>query len=94
MLQAYLNQTALYKPLLDVDNRGQPVYGDETVVPCRRQTKTQEIITPDKQTIKVEHVYYLAQSAKEGDSLDGRRVQYVAEMVGLGGTVIGYKAVV
>jgi|GEM_PF-1311988 len=93
MFDTYLNQTAFYAPLVGSDNRGQPVYGDEVSVSCRRQAQTQEIIMPDKRTVRAEYVYYLSQVVKEGDSLDGRRVQLVSEMRGLGGTVLGYKAV-
>lgn len=94
MLGEYLNQQVTYAPLASLDNRGQPIYGESTVVPCRRRNTFREILTADMQRIRAEHLYYLGQKVQIGDSLDGKRVQLVTEWVTLGGEVIGYKAVV
>lgn len=77
-----------------MSNRGEPTYGPPVFIPCRRQLRTQEIITPDKQVIKTEYVYYVKDAVCPGDKLDGRLVQMVAEWTMLGGRIMGYKAVV
>ena len=94
MLTQYLTAKAQHEPMTNMNNRGEPVYGPPTTIPCRRQLKTQEIITPDKQVIKVERVYYVKDAVVPGDKLDGHLVQMVEEWELLGGRIMAYKAVV
>jgi len=93
MLSAYLNQMAVYAPLTGLNNRGQPSYGPSLSIPCRKRAQTQEVITPDKRTVKCEYTYCLSQAVREGDLLDGRRVQMVKAWTMMDGQIIGYQAV-
>jgi hypothetical protein len=92
VLSAYLNQTAQYQRRTGTDNRGQGVYGSASTVACRKQAKTQHILTATGSTVKTNHVYYLTDSVAEGDVLDGKVVITVIPWAGLGGEIIGYKA--
>lgn len=94
MLISYLASNAQHEPMTDMNNRGEPVYGPPVNITCRRQVKTQEIITPDKQVIKAQYVYYVTDAVVPGDKLDGHLVQQVEEWEMLGGRIMGYKAVV
>lgn len=94
MLIKYLSSTAQHEPLTGFNNRGEPSHGPPVPIPCRRQVKNQEIITPDKQSIKAEYVYYVKDPVVPGDKLDGHVVQMVEEWTMLGGRVMGFKAVV
>lgn len=79
---------------MTINNRGEPEYGPPVTISCRRQIQTQEIISPDKQIIKAEYVYYVKDAVVPGDKLDGHLVQMVEEWTMLGGQTMGYKAVV
>lgn len=94
MLTRYLNQKAELRSVIDTNNRGEPIYGEAIMVRCRKEVGTKEIITPEKQVIKAEYVYYLVDSVLVGDSIDGRRVQFVNPMTGLFGDIKGYEVVV
>lgn len=93
MLSAHLNQTAEYRPRTGTDDRGQPAYGEPVALPCRRQQKAQNVLSSTGQTIATRHVYYLNRVVSEGDLLDGLVVMGVTLMNGLGGAVVGCKAV-
>ncbi len=93
MLGCYLNQMAQYRPCTGTDGRGQPIYGDALPLPCRRQSKAQNVLKATGQTIRTQHVYYLLNQIAEGDMLDGKVVMGVSEWAGLDGKPIGYKAV-
>jgi hypothetical protein len=92
VLSTYLNQTAQLKRRTDTDNRGQGVYGDVVTVDCRKQAKTQYVLTATGATVKTNHIYYLTDSVAEGDMLDGKVVITVVPWTDLGGEIIGYKA--
>lgn len=94
MLTQYLTAKAQHEPMTNLNNRGEPIFGPPVAIYCRRQVKTQEIITPDKQTIKTEYIYYVKDAVVPGDKLDGRLVQLVEEWSMLGGRIMGFKAVV
>lgn len=94
MLIKYLTSAAQHEPLASIDNRGEPTYGPPATIYCRRQVKTHEIISPDKQIIKAEYVYYVKDAVVPGDKLDGRLVQMVEEWTLIGGQLMGYKVVV
>lgn len=93
MLGCYLNQTTQYQPCTGTDARGQPIFGEVISLPCRKQSKAQDVLTATGQTVRTQHVYYLLNKISEGDMLDGLIVMGVSEWVGLDGTPIGYKAV-
>jgi len=98
LLDNYLNQKAAYKAAqrndegLVSDEWGQPQYGAKRTVVCRRQAKTQEVLTSDGQKVETSTIYYLVSEVFEGDQLDKLRVVAVAEWVTLGGTPLGWKA--
>ena len=93
MLGNYLNQTASYAATTGTDSRGQLTYGTATTVNCRKQAKTQTVMSKDGRIVTTQHVYYLQNAATEGDMLDGMVVMAVGEWTDLSGNVIGYKAV-
>lgn len=94
MLSSYLNQTAEHKPCTGTDDRGQPTYGVNVPVRCRRQSKAQNVLTATGQTVKTQHVYYTNSVVREGDMLDGKIVMGISQWTGLNGEIIGYRAVV
>jgi len=94
MLNAYLNQTAEYKPCTGTDDRGQSVYGAPVTLRCRMEQYTQNILTPSGQSVQTQHVYYLTESVSEGDLLNGKVVMAVSTWRNLNGRVLGYEAVV
>lgn len=93
MLTSYLNQTAEYRPCIGTDDRGQPIYGSPVILPCRRQKKAQNALTATGQSVRTQHVYYLAREITEGDMLDGLVVMGISLMTGLDGETVGCKAV-
>lgn len=94
MLSTYLNQTAEYKPCTGTDGRGESIFGTPVTISCRKQAKTQNVLTATGQVLQSQHVYLLKQAVAVGDMLDGSVVMAVNDWHGLFGEVIGYKAVV
>ena len=94
MLSSYLNQSAEYQQKTGTDDRGQPIYAAPVSINCRKQEKIQNILTATGQAVQTQHSYYLTTPVKEDDQLEGRRVMAVSVWRGLGGEVLGYKAVV
>lgn len=93
MLGSYLNQTASHEATTGADSRGQLTYDTATTVNCRKQAKTQTVMSKDGRLVTAQHVYYLQNKVTEGDMLDGMVVMAVGEWIDLNGTVIGYRAV-
>lgn len=94
MLGDYLNQTVVYHCKTGTDDRGQPIYAEPIMLPCRHQPKIQNVVTTTGQIVQTQHVYYLADYVAEGDMLDNKIVMAVSDWVDLGGEIIGHKAVV
>ena len=92
MLGDYLNQKALHETCTGADDRGQPTYAAAVSIACRRVKKSQNVLTSTGQLITVQHVYYVKTPVAEGDTLDGKVVMAVPEWTGLGGEILGYKA--
>lgn len=100
MLDSYLRQQATLQRALRTENgdtrtdeRGKTLYASALSIPCRIRETTQEVLTTDKRVVKTSYVYYAQTQIREGDRLDGRRVELVSRWVGLGGGTAGYKAV-
>lgn len=101
MLSMYLNEKTIYTPALRdkegnqiTDHHGQTLYGNPQQINCRTEPKAREIITADRQSIVTSTMYYLVVPVSVGDMLDGKRVLDVNDWTGLGGSSIGYEAVV
>ncbi|MPW25950.1 hypothetical protein GC105_09120 [Alkalibaculum sp. M08DMB] len=93
MLDGYLNQTVDFSARTGTDDRGQPIYSEVLSIPCRYQSKIQNIVTSTGQMLQAQHVYYTKDAIQEGDKLNGLVVMAVADWVDLFGEKIGYKAV-
>ena len=97
----YLNQKAVFMPALrdneggaTMDCRGNILYGAEADIPVRRENAMKDILTRDKQVLRITDTFYADTELRAGDMLDGKRVLYAEDWVGLDGEIIGYMAVV
>ena len=100
MIEHLLNQSAIFQPAQrDADgnavmnNRGEIQYCAEIDIPCRRESTMKEILTPDKQVLKITDTFYTTVEIREGDILEGKRVQYMQAWVDGDGVTIGYQSV-
>jgi len=93
MLNAYLNQTVEHKARTGTDDRGQPIYADAEIIPCRYQAKAQNVLSTTGQLIKAQHIYFTKHKVAEGDMLGDGLVVAVSVWGVLNGNAIGYKAV-
>ena len=93
MLNSYLNQTAVYRSKTGTSDRGQPIYGEPMNIPCRKQDKAQNVLMSTAQTVRTQHIYYCKNTVNEGDMLDDKIVTAVSVWRGLGGEILGFKAV-
>ena len=94
MLSAYLNQTAELKRKIGTDDRGYFTYSEPVYVDCRKQTKTLNSFTENKQIAAPQHIIYLFDEVSEGDIIDGDVVAVVSVWRDLNGEAVGYKAVI
>lgn len=101
MLDGYLNQKATLKKAAKasdgspkMNNRGEIEFLAPVTISCRKQVRTQTILTSDARVLKTDYIYYTSWPVWTDDLLDGQRVQDVAEWADLTGEIVGYKAVV
>ena len=101
MLNDYLNQKAIFTPALRdneggamMDCRGNILYGAEADIPVRRESAMKDILTRDKQVVRITDTFYAETELRAGDMLDGKRVLYAEAWTGLDGETAGYMAVV
>jgi len=100
MIEHLLNQKAIFQPAYRDDDgnammnsRGEILYCAEMDIPCRRESRMKEFLKPDKQTIHITDTFYTEMEIREGDILEGKRVQYVEAWVDGDGVTIGYQSV-
>jgi len=101
VLNDYLNQKAIFAPALRgnegsamTDCRGNILYGEEADIPVRRESAMKDILTRDRQVLRITDTFYAEVEPRAGDMLDGKRVLYAEAWTGLDGEIAGYMAVV
>ena len=101
MLNDYLNQKAIFTPALRnsdgsavMDCRGNIQYGAETDIPVRRESAMKDMLTRDRQVLRITDTFYADDEPRVGDMLDGKRVLYAEAWTDLDGETAGYMAVV
>jgi hypothetical protein len=101
MLSDYLNQKAVFTPALRgkdnsalMDCRGNTLYGAEADIPVRRESAERELLTSDKQIVRITDMFYAETEVRAGDMLDGKRVQHAVTWTDLDGEAVIYMAAV
>lgn len=96
----YLKQTATLLPMrmdtdgnVELNNYGEPVYGTQRTVRCRKEPYRVTQRTQTGQIVDVSTIYYFDDSVKPkvGDKLDGSIIQNVSEYWDGSGSLVGYE---
>jgi len=91
LIEAYLNQTAVWYKRTGVNKFNEPTFADAVTIPCRIERKIKLFSKTDSEMIKSDTTVWTKVAVLVGDKIGDRVVQWVEDMQGLTG-VEGYKA--